>query len=300
MSEAAEPRSETPRGTGAGRSALGLGTLLLLLGASYVLTRGDIPGRLSLLLGRFHPVVVHLPIGFLVALVGIELLALRKRSPDMGAARGVLLWGACVTSVLSVALGFCLEREGGRDGELLDRHRWLGVATAALCLGAAALRLAPGRRGRVAYGAALAACAILLVWTGHDGGSLTHGAGYLTEHLAGMPPEKGQEAAPPDFAQDVVPIFRAKCVPCHGPGKQDGKFRMDPPALLMEGGESQRPGIVPGDVAASHVADLISRPRDRKGAMPPRGSPALTREEMSTILYWIGTGATGLRKEEGP
>lgn len=296
MSEPAEPRSATPRRP----SALAAGALLALLAASFLLTRGGVPGRLSLLLGRFHPVVVHLPIGFLVALVAIELLALRKRWENLATARGMLLWGACATSVLSAALGFCLAREGGWDEDLLDRHRWLGATTAVLCLGAAALRLVPGRPGRFAYGAALAACAAVLVWTGHSGGSLTHGAGYLTEHLSRTPPEKPPEAPPPDFARDVVPILLAKCVPCHGPGKQEGKFRMDLPAAFLEGGESQRPGIVPGDVAASHVADLISRPRDRKGAMPPRASPALTRDEMSTILYWIGTGAQGLRKEEGP
>lgn len=268
------------------RSALALAALFLLLGAGWLLTRGDVPGRLSLILGRFHPVVVHLPIGFLVALIGVELFS-RK---NLGGARGVLLWGACATSVLSVVLGFCLAREGGWDDEILDRHQWLGVATAVLCLLAAAVR-----EWRVGYGAALAACAALVVWTGHDGASLTHGADYLTEHLAGMPPEEAKEAPPPDFARDVVPILRAKCLPCHGPGKQEGKFRLDEPARILEGGESQRPGVVPGDVSASHVADLISRPRGRKGAMPPRGSPALTREELSTLLTWIGTGAQGLK-----
>ncbi len=281
MHETVQP--ERPRGW------LALAALVLLLGAGWLVPSGP-----SLFLGRFHPVVVHLPIGFLVALGAVELVALRSRSAP-GAARGVLLWGACLTSVLSVVFGLCLEREGGWDEELLDRHRWLGVATAGACLLATAARLA---RGRALYGAALAACAALVVWTGHDGGSLTHGAGYLTEHLVKEPPAEGEEAPPPEFARDVLPILRAKCVPCHGPAKQDGKFRLDEAARILEEGESQRPAVVPGDVAASHVAELVSRPRARKGAMPPRGSPALTREEMSTILYWIATGARGLRPEE--
>ena len=268
------------------RAGLGLTVLLLLLGAGFALTRGDVPGRPSLVAGRFHPVVVHLPIGFLVALAAVELFAKRWRD----AARGGFLWGAAATSALSVVLGLCLEREGGWDEEVLDRHRWLGVATAVLCIAAVGLQ-----RRRAAYLGSLAASLAVLVWTGHDGASLTHGADYLTEPLAAAPAELKEDEPPPDFERDVRPILAAKCIPCHRPGKEEGKFRMDEPARLLEGGESQRPGLVPGDVSASHVADRISRPRGRKGAMPPRGSPALSREEMSVILYWIGTGARGLR-----
>jgi uncharacterized membrane protein len=278
-----------------------MGALLALTIGGWAFTRGGSPGVASLWLGRFHPVVVHLPIGFLIALVLLELCALR-RGEGVGTARWVLLWGTCAGSALSVVLGFCLAREGGWEEKLLDRHLWLGAALAVLCMALVAARLAFERRGGAAlgrlYASGVAACVGLLVWTGHAGGSLTHGPGYLTEYLSAAPAGVAkEEAEPPEFERDVRPILRARCEPCHGPAKQEGKLRLDSAAEILEGGESQRPAVLPGDLAGSYVVELITRPRGRKGAMPPQGAPDLTRHELRTIVQWIHLGARGLKKE---
>ncbi len=259
------------------------------------------PGTLRPALGRFHPVVVHLPIGFLVALALVEVLAFRRGAPDRARARGVLLWGAAGTAVLGSILGYFLAREAEWDPELLERHQQLGVSTAAICLAAAVARGLHDRRGLRAgkplYGLLLAGGLGTLVWTGHDGGSLTHGPDYLTELLRAEGPERPPEQAP-QYARDIVPLLQAKCIPCHGPQKQEGKLRLDAVAEILEGGESQRPAVVPGDLSASYAVELVTRGRDQKGVMPPKGAPDLTRAELRTFLQWIYRGAPGLRPRE--
>ena len=60
-----------------------------------------------------------------------------------------------------------------------------------------------------------------------------------------------------NFYRDLQPIFVKNCITCHGPSKQESKYRIDLAATLLKGGESQKRAIVPGDLAASH---LIKRP----------------------------------------
>jgi hypothetical protein len=91
--------------------------------------------------GRFHPAFVHLPIGFLLLLLILELLALVRRSPGLaacGLAAHVLTALAAVPAVLS---GFLRSAEmwtaGGPPGLLVRAQR----------RGALGLRVAAGRRG---------------------------------------------------------------------------------------------------------------------------------------------------------
>lgn len=50
-----------------------------------------------------------------------------------------------------------------------------------------------------------------------------------------------------DFVKDVEPILVERCLDCHGPDKQKGKFRVDQRAVLLAGGDSGEPAIKPGD-----------------------------------------------------
>src|SRR4029434_8207844 len=40
-----------------------------------------------------------------------------------------------------------------------------------------------------------------------------------------------------DFAKEVVPILKSRCIECHGPEKQKGKLRLDSKADLLKGGQ---------------------------------------------------------------
>ena len=84
--------------------------------------------------GRMHPLLLHLPIGFLV-LLGI--LPLIKKEIDENAyfkVQEFLLHLCSLLAVLTVLFGLFLGQEGGY-GETLGRHKWTGVIVGWLTYG---------------------------------------------------------------------------------------------------------------------------------------------------------------------
>jgi uncharacterized membrane protein/mono/diheme cytochrome c family protein len=159
--------------------------------------------------GRFHPLLVHFPIGILLLAVAMQLVALisarRGRTPTPPfsdrAIAFVLVFGA-VSAVAAATTGYLLGGSGDYTGDTFTLHETLGIGVAILsCVTAvvAVLRIRgdagePERRPfwreafsrsafwRGVYGATLAVVFVMLTWTGHLGATLTHGEGYLTEH----------------------------------------------------------------------------------------------------------------------
>jgi len=97
------------------------------------------------------------------------------------------------------------------------------------------------------------------------------------------------EAATIDYERDIRPIFEEHCFQCHGPEKQKNNFRLDVRAVVLRGGDSGEPAILPGKADTSHLIQLVSaaNPDDR---MPPKG-PGLSGEEIGRLKVWIDQGA---------
>ena len=108
---------------------------------------------------------------------------------------------------------------------------------------------------------------------------LTSITALLAASLAAAPP-------PPNFNDEVAPIFEQRCSQCHGDKQQVSGLRVDSREALLKGG-SRGPAIEPGNSAASrlyrHVAGL-AEPR-----MPFGGE--LTAAEVSSLQRWIDSGA---------
>src|SRR5690349_5996481 len=81
-------------------------------------------------IGRFHPVLVHLPIGFLFLLGLLELLALRPNSKHLSSASRAILITSVVATLGAALTGWLLAGAGGYNDALLFQHRWAGVAVA--------------------------------------------------------------------------------------------------------------------------------------------------------------------------
>jgi len=259
------------------------------------------PPEIFLFLGRFHPLLVHLPIGMLVALAFLELTARLPRFKNANASAGFILALVTPMAVISAACGWLLSLGGGYEENLLALHKWLGIGTAAGCVVAAIFF----QRGKMpAYRVSLFVTVALLLAAGHLGGALTHGSDYLTRYAPG--PLKrllggaGKNTAAttsikdplqlPVFAGVIAPIFESRCVSCHGPEKSKGGLRLDSFAAAQKGGED---GAVlkPGDVAQSPLAQRISLPVDNDDHMPPAGKPPLTTNEIALLKWWIQAGA---------
>lgn len=252
---------------------------------------------LTLFIGRFHPVVVHVPIGVLLLLGIAELVGRFRESLRLPAGvRGMILTVALLGAIGAAGCGWLLGEAGTYDEVLLDRHRILGLVT----LGLAVVLLLLRHRLQV-YGFTLAATLLVLMWTGHNGGSMTHGRGYLAEYApTALRPFLGGgsagEPAPESLAQVEVfrhvvqPVLDAKCISCHGESRMEGGLRLDSFAAILEGGE-HGPAIVAGDPMESLLLQRLYLPLDDKEHMPPAGRPQPTDDDIAILEWWIAEEA---------
>jgi len=255
--------------------------------------------EIILFLGRFHPLLVHLPIGFLCLLGVLEALARIPRLKRIEHARGVILALTLAASGATTLCGLMLARAGGYDPGLLQSHQWAGMAVTVGCLLAC---LTHWRGLTRAYYGSLVATLVVMVVAGHYGGSITHGRDYLAayapeplrELLGGEAPSApakvatGEEAVV--FTQVVQPILRAKCAGCHNADKLKGGLRMDSLEALLRGGQSG-PAIEKGDSAKSRLIRCLRLPLTDDNHMPPAGKPQPSPDEIALLAWWVDGGA---------
>ena len=246
------------------------------------------------LLGRLHPLLVHFPIALLLLVPLLEWFG--RTRPALREAAGLVLGLALLGAVTAVFAGLALARADGHEGALLANHFRGGVAVAI----GTALAWLVREHLRAGYALILTATLGTLTWAAHNGGSLTHGEGYLTESL---PPAVKQalhipEAPAPEtyapgtvFAAAVRPALEKHCFSCHGPDKQKGDYRMDSFAALLAGGKSGRPAVVPGDAAHSEFLHRLLLDPDDEKVMPPRKKPRPTPAEIALLSWWVKQGA---------
>lgn len=96
-------------------------------------------------------------------------------------------------------------------------------------------------------------------------------------------------ALPVDFETEIRPIFEEHCYSCHGPRKQKGDMRLDQRAVLLKGGESGIPSLIPGDPVESYLVELLKDP-DPEFRMPFEEAP-LSAAQIALIEEWIAEGA---------
>lgn len=270
---------------------------------------GTPPSDWALFLGHFHPLIVHLPIGFLLIAGLLELNRLvRGASVSVQVVTLILFWSA-VSATLACVFGYLLSLGGGYEAETLNDHMWQGIGVAVFAWLAWAIkseslgRLLPF--APILYGPALAISLLLLLAAGHHGGNLTHGSDYLTQYmpdplrsLAGIPPKPPVLTFKPItdvnqaqvYEQIVNPILQTRCVQCHNAEKSKGGLRYDTAEMLRKGGEDG-PVFVPGKGADSEMIKRCLLPDDDDHHMPPKGKTQLTEGQVALLTWWIDQGA---------
>ena len=140
------------------------------------------------ILGRLHPMAVHLPIGWIILLLLWEVfISVMHRRFSALAPVGLLLGPAAVLSTLpAIATGLMRAEEIAAKGAGVSNvhdHRNLMLAAAVALVAAVGLRLVRRERlagtARLVYFALLATSAALLSAGGHLGGKLVFGNAYL-------------------------------------------------------------------------------------------------------------------------
>ena len=254
-------------------------------------------------LGRFHPMIVHLPIGLLLLVPLLEFAG--RIRPALREAAGLVLWLTVPACLVATILGFLLAYGSGDAGVRVTRHMWGGIALTIVVVLCAVVRSESGiglvaRDFQLAYLSLMFVAVFLMLWATHQGGSLTHGDRYLTEHSPAalkqlpswMSPREEVAAAPGSFyALQIHPILDANCVSCHGKSKVKGKLRLDSYGRLMRGGQDGA-AVIPSDAEKSLLFQRITLPPDQKKFMPSDGKPPLTPRQIAMIKAWIEDGAS--------
>lgn len=268
-------------------------------------------------LGRTHPMLVHFPIALLIAGVLFEFIAIvvrRDRTKPSVAGLACVTVGALGAGAAAWAgwLNADLETHGRGVADLMETHRWLGIVAASLA-GVALIGGLIGMTGKAramtaVYRIALVLAAGTVGAAGHWGGSMVYGEGYLTEALfpapAPEPPSAESQLAElaeleasgtvltVDFATQIMPIFEASCIECHGPNKKKGNLRLDSRMYAMDARDADEQVFIPGDAEASDVFWRVTLPHDDPDLMPPEGDgDPLTPEQIALLETWINEGA---------
>jgi mono/diheme cytochrome c family protein len=274
-----------------------------------------------LFVGRFHPLVVHLPIA-LILLVGLmEVLACFKAFQHLRSSILTILLIAALSSGLAVLHGSLLASGGGDNSETLHDHLWSGVAFSIMAFALLPLRVlataCTNGLARGAYTLLLTTTILTLFIASHLGANISKGPDYLVKYMPenmknvvrnfpapvrdfiGVKAEAEVVARadapvvePTLYEALIAPGFDARCVSCHNPDKTKGGLRMDTLAELMKGGKSG-PAITLGDLAKSEVHVRVTLPEDDVDFMPPDGKPALSKEEVALLTWWIESKLPG-------
>jgi uncharacterized membrane protein len=259
------------------------------------------PNDFILFLGRFHPVLVHLPIGGLVLLGVLELLAKFSRFKDAAQSNRLILGLTAAASVAAALLGWMLSQAGGYDPQLLQWHKWTGFAVAATCT----LTFLLNWLDRYpAYRLSLLATLAVLVVASHLGASITHGRDFLTE-FAPKPLRRllgggGKSVAAPEIKSDLTqqpvfgaliqPILQRQCSACHGPEKRKADLSVESYETLLKGGKDG-PVLIAGKALDSPMIHRLLLPLNDEDHMPPEGKPQPTLAEITALQWWIDHGA---------
>jgi hypothetical protein len=255
-------------------------------------------------LGRFHVLVLHLPLGILTLAAVLEVLVRFGRFASLRPALAPLWVAGALSAVATVVLGYLHASEDAFQGlAAVEAHRRAGVwLSVAACVGAALRTGLPGLHERIWF-LPVAAVVALMVVTGHLGGNLTHGDQYLVQYapgplraLAGLPAVATVRPRPADLASadiflDIVqPALERRCASCHNDSKRSGGLSVVSHARLMEGGKNG-PVITPGDPAGSDLFHRVNLDPSSEEFMPKEGKTPLNGDEVAALGWWIGQGA---------
>lgn len=245
------------------------------------------------LFGRFHPLVVHFPIGILIvaALLGLFLDKTHFTRHRFGL-RILYLTGS-LFAVLSVCTGLYLAPLSSYEEDNLFWHKWSAIGLTVI--GLLLYWQTKPVRSKLIFPSLNAVLLLMLTITGHLGGKMTHGPDYLI-------PAKTKDSADHFIINDstvlfeglVLPILQSKCIRCHQSKAKNGGLDLSSYEALKAGSDE---GLVIelGHAGKSELFKRVSLPANHPRFMPPNG-PGLTYDEMRLLEWWLDNGASPDKK----
>lgn len=242
-------------------------------------------------IGRFHPLLVHLPIGILLFTIVLQWLSTKEKWAVLQTVipLGYLLGAA--SAIASCITGYLLGSAGEYDETVLNLHQWMGILTAFTAIAGYLFSHNQQNLKYIAF-----SILVLVSITGHLGGTLTHGEGYLTKAFTSSGTDTVATKTPLTNAQDALvyadviePILKEKCYSCHAASKQKGGLRLDGPDWVLKGGKN---GAVlkPSNALGSELYHRVILDPIEEKHMPPKGKPQISEKERILMEWWIAQG----------
>jgi uncharacterized membrane protein len=252
--------------------------------------RVSIPAWLQVA-GRFHPMILHFPIVFVVLWALAEIFGIPglRDEPAKAAWLRNLRAITAVFLVYTSLFGLILSMEPGyeKSGALL-RHQWSGLALSLLAM---IVMFGIGRLNAKTTKFISAISLMLVVLTGHFGAELTHGSQFLTAPL--LKNRINRQAFDVEtaliFDNVIKPVLEEKCISCHSDQKTKGELRLLTVAHLKQGGASGA-AVVPGEPGQSLIIQRLHLPLEHEEHMPPKGKLQTTARERALLEAWIKAG----------
>jgi len=243
-------------------------------------------------LGKLHPLILHMPIGFLLLAFMMEIHDRWKKTSRFQEAISFTLFWGMLSAIIAACTGYFLSNNGGYEATLLRNHQWLGIGVAVLSIVVYYLNKNINRRDSKLYISMFSMTILTLFVTGHLGGSLTHGSDFLSPNSKSKS-EKSQIVDIDNavvFTDLVQPILNDKCVRCHSESKTKADLLMTTQEGLEAGGKTGAL-FIKGDIKNSLMLQRIHLPIFEKEHMPPKGKQQLLDDEIEILSWWIKEGA---------
>jgi uncharacterized membrane protein len=245
--------------------------------------------------GHLHPLLVHLPIGFLLLAMLFEMASYVKKYRHLKSAVSFTLFFGFVAAVIACVCGYLLSLTGDYDYQTLSYHKIAGIVVAIV---SGLLFLMTTRQfvnkfsiNRKVFSILMVGLFVLTSYSGHQGGTLTHGSDYLSLNVLTQQkldkPVTVEEALL--FEQVVQPLLAKRCGQCHRQGKLKGKLSVQSLNDLLKGGKSG-PAVVGGKLDESELYKRISYDPTHEEFMPADGKTPLTKGETAILIWWIEKG----------
>ncbi|MEL6252739.1 MAG: DUF1549 domain-containing protein [Bacteroidota bacterium] len=253
-------------------------------------------------LGRLHPMLVHFPVGILIAAFALEIWAcLKKEEQDYSK----LIYLGALSCLFAAVFGQLLYWGGDYAGELVESHQQNGLVASGLAILCAFIYSRKKRLpGWLPIGVLGISCVFIGI-SGHLGASITHGEDYLSFGNEESIDENAQatlaqfttfshtdtlsEKQQNKLNLEVRAIFAHRCYQCHSTAKKKGELALDDREGIFLGGENGKV-LIPGNAEASELYKRINLNKQDEEAMPPKGK-RLSSAEIGLVKLWIDQGA---------
>ncbi len=226
--------------------------------------------------GKFHPLLVHLPIGFL--LIAVIFIWVKEHGKAVKISIGL----GALAAIFSVITGLLLAESTGYADEV-NAHKWSGIV---LMIVSVAMWFVPEQFLKIGS----VVMTVLIFLTGHFGGTLTHGPLIEEPEAENLDLTKIDLDNAVFYSDAVQPILEARCYSCHGDDKQKGGLRLNDPDAITKGGKNGKI-IVPGNPEESDIVKRLDLPLEDEDHMPPKERKQLTDQEKKLISLWVASGS---------